>query len=340
MSHNPSNKKSAQRAVRCLALVVAALLTVAAPLGTADAQLPPVTAQVQAAALPADGAFLTLHFGRAQWSQRNATCSTILPNSITLLQAARELASRGLSAVGHVVVDRTSSTPTRLCENRIPYASWNDLAVLRDTYGWSFVSAGQTYANMTTLTPDQQRAESCGSLQAFTDHGHFRATGMFAYPNNKFTADIQTNVVSTCFAYGRKYGRGFNNRDTVVAPYLQSTVSVNGGACNDLTRSCSDLATHGGRRYVLPNRVGALMNPAANQWSAVQFYRFVVGRRNDAQDPSFAWDCSSANVNNHWTSKAEIYCWDDFLKALDEIPANVIVTDPLSVAQAWGRVIP
>jgi hypothetical protein len=101
-----------------------------------------------------------------------------------------------------------------------------------------------------------------------------------------------------------------------------------------LTQPCS---TIGGRRYALPSEVGAKMQPVANQWTAVQFYRFVLGRRNDPTDPGFAWDCTSPDPSQHWTSKAEIYCWEDYKLALDEIPANVIVTDPLSIAEAWGR---
>ena len=286
---------------------------------------------------PPPGGFLTLHFGRTQWEQRNAACDAALDDSKTLLDVAEELKIRGLPGVGHVVVDRTSDTPTRTCEHRFAYPTWDDLALLRDSYDWSFVSAGQTYANMTTLTPEQQREESCGSLPALTDHGHTRASGLFAYPNNKFTAAIQADVVSTCFAYGRKYGTGDNARAEMTAPHLQSMVSVNGGACNDLTQPCSDPATHGGRRYELPSRLAARMNPQADHWSAVQFYRFVVGSRDDPADPSFAWDCTSPDPNQHWTSKAEIYCWEDFRLGLDAIPPNVTVTDPLHVAEAWGR---
>jgi hypothetical protein len=317
--------------------------TAPADVAAAGPATPPPTAQVEAATvgagttLPADGAFLSLHFGRTQWEQRDATCTSILPNTITLLEVAEELAKRHLKAVGHVLVNRTSSTTTRDCANRFVYPTWDDLAVLRDTYHWSFVSAGQSYADMTRLTPVQQRAESCGSLRALREHGHTRAHGMFAYPNNKFTTEIQTNVVATCFGYGRSYGSGKNDRTNTGAPHFQSTVSFNGGACIELAASCSDPATHGGRRYAPPRQVAAAMRPTANQWSAVQFYRFVVGSRNDATDPTFAWDCTSPYVNQHWTSKAEIYCWEDYKSALDQIPPNVIVTDPVGVGRAWGR---
>jgi hypothetical protein len=286
---------------------------------------------------PAPGGFLTLHFGRTQWEQRDATCTEALPDSVSLLEVADELKGRGLKGVGNVVVDRTSESAIRSCENRFAYPTWDDLALLRDSYGWSFVSAGATYANMTKLTPEQQWQESCGSLEAFIAHGHLRANGLFAYPNNKLTPEIQNDVVSTCFGYGRRYGPGDNARAEMPESHLQSTVSVNGGACNDLSQLCSDPATHGGRRYALPSQVATRMNPEADHWSAVQFYRFVKGTRDDAADPSFAWDCTSEDPGLHWTSKAEIYCWEDFKLALDKISPNVVVTDPLDVAQAWGR---
>ena len=49
------------------------------------------------------------------------------------------------------------------------------------------------------------------------------------------------------------------------------------------------------------------------------------------------WDCRSSNWQDHWTSDYERYCWSDYLKVLDRIPAGVQVTDPKTVAQAWGR---
>jgi hypothetical protein len=64
---------------------------------------------------------------------------------------------------------------------------------------------------MTTLTPEQQFAESCGSLDTFTAHGHTSAWGLFAYPDDEYTEQIQTDVVSTCFAFGRTYDDGVSS---------------------------------------------------------------------------------------------------------------------------------
>jgi hypothetical protein len=291
------------------------------------------------AAAPAP-AYLTLVFGRSQWEQRDPTCTSTLPRSITLGQVARALHRRGLTGSAIAVVDWTSTARTRTCRGRLAYASWSDLAALRDTYGWTMVSGGMSHADLTTMTTKRQRAESCGSLRAFTDHGHRRAAGLFAYGNNKHSAAIQSGVVSTCFSYGRVYGAGLNTVARLDAPWFQSTVSYNGGACNDRRKPCSKLSTHGGRRYAPPRVVRAMMQPGPRQWSAVQFYRFVTGSRRAPADPTFAWDCTGSAARLHWTSRAEIYCWKDYKSALDAIPSTVTVTDPLTVARAWGRTVP
>ena len=324
--------KLARRVCLSLGIVVTGSLAWLSPAPADDS----VAGMPQSSARAADPAYLTLLFGRTQWEQRDSTCTTILPGSITLGQVAQELQRRGLTGVGIVITSWTSSS-TRTCRGRLVYPTWGDLASLRDGYGWIMVSGGVSHADMTKLTATQQRQESCGSLPAFADRGHARATGLFAYGNNKYTTKIQTDVVGTCFAYGRTYGGGLNLRSRMTAPWFQSTVSYNGGACNDLSRACADTSSHGGRRYALPSDVAVRMQPTAGQWSAVQFYRFVTGRRDDPADPSFAWDCTATDPRQHWSTRAEIYCWEDYKTALDAIPAGVTVTDPLTVANAWGR---
>ncbi len=336
----PTERPRGVRGWMLVFLVTAMLAGVLGPGTPATAHEAPGPEAPRPEAAAAEPAYLTLLFGRTQWEQRDPACSAILPNSITLGQVAQELQRRGLTGVGIVIVNWTSSTSTRTCNGRLASATWNDLATLRDTYGWTMVSGGKSHADMTAMTTQQQRAETCGSLPAFTDHGHTGAAGLFAYGNNKYSGSIQANVVSTCFSYGRKYGSGVNARTKMTAPWFQSTVSYNGGACNDLSRACSDTGTHGGYRYALPGVVRALMQPAPGQWSAVQFYRFVTGSRNDPADPTYAWNCTGSDPRLHWTTRAEIYCWEDYKAALDAIPAGVTVTDPLTVARAWGRTVP
>ena len=64
----------------------------------------------------------------------------------------------------------------------------------------------------------------------------------------------------------------------------------------------------------------------------MQAYRFVTGVRTG---PASQWDCTSTDPAQHWTSRAELYCWDDFRWALDQIGDDVIVTDSRTVADAW-----
>ncbi|HEY3238890.1 MAG TPA: DUF5050 domain-containing protein [Acidimicrobiia bacterium] len=281
---------------------------------------------------PSGSGFLTLGFGRAQWVATEGC--TPMPNTVPLDQVAAELARRGLTAGGTVVTSATQAS-SRYCSSNIGvHASWADLANLRDNFGWVFYSGGQRHANMTTLTPAGQLAESCGSLTALASHGHNRGWGLFGYGNDKYTTQIQTNVVSTCFAYGRRYIVSplptVNVRNQMTAPWFQVTESVDGGPCNDPAASCYS----GGKKYDAPSLLGTRMQPGAEQWSVVQAYRFVTGAR---QSAASSWDCTSSDWRRHWTSRVELYCWSDYLAALDMIRPGTVVTDPATVAQAWGR---
>ena len=226
---------------------------------------------------------------------------------------------------------------TRLCWAKFTqHASWQDLAALRDDFGWQFVSAGGDYLNMTTLTPSQQYAESCGPLQALLDHGHTRASGSFSYANNKLTTEIQRDVVSQCFAFGRKYGTGITT-DPVPAPYFQSTHSINGGRCNDPALPCYTMAVKNDRRYTSPLVLIDRASVAPGEWASLQWYRMVTGTVQDGSNAT--WDCTSSDWRKHWTSVPELYRFNDFLRVVDGIPGDVEVTDPLTVANAWGRTL-
>jgi hypothetical protein len=259
-----------------------------------------------------------------------------LPGTVTLGQVADQLAARGFPGTGNVVIDRESDTSTPMCFTYGLGTTWSQLATLRDTDGWTFISAGQSYRDMTTLTTQQQIDESCGSLAALEAHGDDRGWGMFAYPDNKRTGTIQQDVVSTCFSYGRLYDFRFNDIGEMAPPWFQRTTSVNGGSCNVKDAACPyDPASIGANHhYRTPDSLAALMQPGPGQWSVVQMYRFVTG----AQDtPTFGWDCTNADPKMHWTSNAELYCLDDYLAAIEQIPPDVVVTDPATVAEAWGR---
>jgi hypothetical protein len=279
--------------------------------------------------------YITLSFGRFQWVSA-ANCAP-LTGGVPLDQVAAELATRGLSGVGSIVTSRTEET-NRKCLNNVLSASWADAASLRDTYGWSFISASATYPNMTTLTPEQQYAESCGTLDTFIAHGHTRAWGMFAYPNNKYTEQIQTDVVSSCFAFGRTYARFARNlRSTTAAPWLQKTHSLAGGKCNVRTLPCYTATTDRNTRYQSPVALAAFLNVGPDEWAVLQGYRFATGK---GASRWWSWDCTRPDWRAHWTNSVELYCWNDYLYILNHLPTGAVVTDPATVANAWGRTLP
>jgi hypothetical protein len=227
------------------------------------------------AATPGPG-YLTISFGRTQWVA-TARCLAIA-NAVPLDQVAADMASRGMTGTGNVIVDRTRETGFLCVGYYMLEPGWDRLAMLRDTYGWSFVSASNSYADITTLSPSQQQAESCGTLSAFEAHGHTRAWGLFAYARNKFTTTIQSQLVSTCFAYGRRYGKTVNTRSKTVAPWFTNTDDVNGGRCNDTSLPCANLADVT-RIYRSPLDLAAKVNVAPDTWRNLQFYRLVTGTR-------------------------------------------------------------
>jgi hypothetical protein len=281
----------------------------------------------------AETKYLTLSFGRTQWV--TARQCAVMPNTVTLGEVADEMTLRGLTGTGNVVMNRASETSTQACMTYGLMSTWAQIAGLRDTHGWSFVSAGQAYRDMTSLTTEQQIDESCDSLADLEAHGHPHGWGLFAYPNNKKSFGIQSSIVSTCFSYGRGYDYRNNEVGAMVSPWFQRTYSVNGGACNATGLWCSSLANTGAK-YIYRSResLASLMQPGAGEWSVVQMYRFVEGAQTS---PSFKWDCTDPDPNKHWVSNSELYCIDDFLWALEQIPDDVVVTNPATVAEAWGR---
>jgi hypothetical protein len=295
------------------------------------------TSPGSAGAATAGPGYLTISFGRTQWVSA-ANCAAIA-NAVPLDQVAADMASRGMTGTGNVIVDRTRETGFLCVGYYMLEPGWDRLAMLRDTYGWSFVSGSQSYADIRPLSAAEQRDESCDTLAAFQAHGHTRAWGLFAYARNKFTTTIQSQLVSTCFAYGRRYGQAANRRSTTVAPWFATTNDVTGGRCNDAVLACSSLADVT-RTYRSPVDLAALVKVAPDTWRNLQFYRLVTGTRGATTGKGQRWDCSGADWHAHWTSRPELYCYQDFLGVLDAVPDAVVVTDPATVATEWGRVPP
>ena len=259
-------------------------------------------------------AYLTILFGRTLW-QPVVDCQPV-EGGVTLERVARELQARGRAATGSVVTGRTHDD-TRQCEFTVmSYASWADLAHLRDGFGWTFVSNGATHGDMTRMAHGAQVDESCGSLEQLEARGHLRAWGLFGYGNDKRDDAVQRTVVDRCFAFGRRYSKKVNHRRDLSPPWFANALSVEGGMSVD--------------------RMAKAMAPKPGEWRVVQVYRLVEGERRTGKQQ---WDCRRSS-DRHWTTRTELYCLDDFLAAVDRIPAGVVVTDPATVAEAWGRANP
>jgi hypothetical protein len=312
-----------------------ALLTVAAV-----AVAIPATLGGAGPASAAGPGYVTIQFGRSiEGSYTNPGCVPV-PGILRLDTDVADLASLGFMATGTVNVDR-ASTPTEDCTNADIYADWADLQHLNATYGFQVVSEGLNHNDITGETPTEQRSESCGSLPDFTNEGFTRAWAEFAYPDDMHTPTIQKNVVSTCFAYGRVYSYTptINVRSKIVAPWFEEADNVLGGECNVKGMACYSLTTTAGRHYTSPaGWANILKNETGDEWDDLQFYQLVTGSSD--QSPSYSWDCTSTNWKLHWTSHTEMYCLNDFMSIIAAIKPSLVVTDPATVATAWGRGTP
>ncbi|MDP9298511.1 MAG: hypothetical protein M3O98_07580 [Actinomycetota bacterium] len=216
-------------------------------------------------------AYLTISFGRTQWVATDSTCAP-LPGAVALDRVASDMGTRSLVGTGTVILDRTKETGFTCVGSFYLSPGWYSLAWLRDTYGWSVISHSKSYTDMTTLSHEQQTAESCGTLPTFENHGFARAWGMFAYPNDRYTTQIQTDIVSNCFAFGRRYGSQIDSSSTIAAPWFASVDSVNGGSCNVSGVPCRTVSG-AVRRYRSPTNLMARVNVQSGQWYDLQFYR-------------------------------------------------------------------
>ena len=309
---------------RCIAVLaaLAAFMLVTTPVATGQT---------------ADQRYVTILFGRTQWVHAENCVRD--PNSIDLDQVSQALTSRGLTASGNVVLNQVPTTGF-WCEGGFSlHPGWDRIQMLRQR-GWSFNSAGRSYMNMAQATNQQALNNSCGSLPTFTQRG-IDASGLFAYPNDKYTTAVQANPVSTCFGYGRTYGTGVNTRWLMAAPWFQSTHTTQGARCNMPNAGCP-YAAQAKWAYTLPSSIIATIRGLQpGQWYSVQFYRFVTGANLDTLD-RFQWDCRASDPRLHWATRPEVYCWNDFVEVLDALQVErsagrVVVTDPRTVATAWGR---
>lgn len=279
--------------------------------------------------------YITYMFGRAQVGNYvgGSGCTAPLAGNVPLWTLAELIKSHGHTATTPVSLSQTG-TSAPVCQGIIRYATWADLANLRDQYGWSVASRGRTGKELTTLTPDQQRDETCGTLADFAGHGFPEAWGMFAYPNNTLTTQLQTSLVSTCYGFGRRYSVGVN-QVPVPSPYWAKTNSVMGGRCNNAALPCYSMAVKNNRRYTDPRTLIGYENAAG--WTIIQWYRFVSGKAGTITSTWPSWDCTSPNPAAHWTNEPEMYCYNDAHLVIDSLAPGSIDTNPAFMATQQAR---
>jgi hypothetical protein len=302
-------------------------LLVATGLTSVEAMSSATAPTAQAASAPG---YITLLVGRGMYGKM--TGGRLDPQVLTIDQVAPTLQSMGLWAAGNVIVTRTAET-TRTIHGGNSYASWADWQRLASSYGWHVIDAG-TYS--LGSDPATIRAQTCGTLPSFYDHGFTDAWGMYAYPSGRYNATAAP-IINSCFAYARIYGGILNTGPNIPAPYSIRAESLDGGNCNLTGQPCSNVFI---RKYDSPAIITARLSPGANQWGLVQFYHLVTGFR-PRNGTAPAWDCRNPDWRYHWSNKWEYYCADDFFKAVRAAMANwngnVGAATPARVALAWGR---
>lgn len=308
--------------------------SVSSAASVARSQVGSSTNRVAAGPLPPP--MVTLIFSRSPMGNAVNCVPDRSPGTVWLdTTVAPEVARRGLTAVGTIETATIGET-TRPCYHykRTIGMSWRDAAYYRDTFHWTFISHGRTRVELPTLTDAQVVQQVSGSLQDLLNHGHLRASGMYAYQNNKYTDHTQ-DIVRRYYDFGRTYKQpatnAVNSRTTVDPQHFQWTAALGGGRCRQPVAACtSNVYTN--VTYRLPAvHVAAIRSLAPGQWLSIQSYAFVTGYR------AAQWDCRAADPRLHWTFDGERYCWKDYLTVLDALGArpNVVVTDPYAVARAW-----
>src|SRR3954454_8428724 len=194
--------------------------------------------------------------------------------------------SRGFTLTGTVVTSWCKASTRNCIENLalspfpkpILLPSWADLSGLRTTYPWfDLTSASVDYKELTSLTATQQKAEACNSEATIVSHGVAAPLALFAYPNNKSTATMNSMIRTQChYVLGRKYGGTPNTRTSVATGFL-TVFSINGGHCSDTTLACSSLKTR--FAYTTSAELSLIVHPKPGEWVVPQFYRLISGTK-------------------------------------------------------------
>ena len=291
------------------------------------------------------GPYVTFLFSRTEISAADGPSCTRDDRSVATLGGvvAPYMASLGLAGTGSIQTGKTQQS-TLFCTHygETLDTSWDRAGWIARSFGWRFVSHSATYAtHWDTMSPDRIMAETCGSAQTIDAHALPGAHGLFAYPSDSWTTEVQRDYVSTCFAFGRQYSPVPTTQEyALTPPYFQHTKGINGGACNDRSPPCWSIHAQGNENghYNLPSSIISTMQQLTpGTWYTIQVYLLVTGKSPPYMTNPSRWDCTSADPRQHWTNDNERYCWNDFQRILNAIPSSVVVTDPLTVAHEFGR---
>jgi len=344
---------------RSLPVLGAAACVAVSTMGTlgAGAAVRPATAGSGAAAVKTQAAlprtgpaaaarkmYATVYFSRSEVTAADACTPDDTGIARLDTTVAPYLGSLGMAGTGSLVTGVTRKTNNNCTHSGDSLtASWAQATSLARTYGWHFVSATATYpADITSLSPLQQQAETCGSANTIDTHGLPGAHGLIAYPGAQgLPTSVQAKYGVKCFAWGREYDKSGTTTMTMgtTAPYWQFTRAFNGGPCNDPSAACYTIAAQGSTRYATPADIIALVDALQpGQWLTLQSYILVTGKNPAYVHNGTRWNCNSPNPDLHWTNDVERYCYTDFKQVMRAIKARgITVTDPLSVGIAFGR---
>jgi hypothetical protein len=311
----------------------------------ASAARPEGAARGTRAAQPADGIYATLFFSRSEITAADDCVEDDTGIARLDTTVAPYLQSLGMTGTGSLVTKKTQTDSNNCTHGGDSLnVSWDQATSLAQTYGWSFVSATATYpGDLSSLTPAQQQAQTCGSARTIDEHGLPGAHGLIMYPGAQgLPTAIQANYGAKCFAWGREYNKSGTTTAAMgtTAPYWQYTRAFNGGPCNDKSAPCYTITAKGSPRYATPDQIIALVNALQpGQWLTLQSYILVKGKNPPYVHNGTQWNCNSANPDLHWTNDVERYCYKDFQQVVQAIAArgDITVTDPLTVGVAFGR---
>jgi hypothetical protein len=333
-----------QRLARFAAVgfIAASALALASAQGQLPARAATVLRSPAAAAPVPQPAFMTLLFSRTEVAAADGRPPRRDNRQVAQLMTvvAGYLHALGFVATGSLQTGTTLQSRVSFVHySETSAISWDGAARLARDYGWTFVSHSATYpTDWSGLSAARIMAETCGSAATIAAHGLPGSAGLFAWPADDYVDAIQAAYVSTCIAFGRQYSKVPTTQAfALTPPYYQHTEGLNGGSCNERAHPCwsvPGIPSH----YDLPATIiGRIRSLVPGQWFVLQAYLLVTGKSPPYATNTTRWDCTSPDPREHWSNDNERYCWSDYQAIIRAIPKSIVVTDPLTVAHAFGR---